>query len=180
MWHFLDLNHDQKLERRRLLDLYGALAQVSALLPLAFLQLYFLVIWLQRRWLRKHDADAVPSSPHLKKQQLDAFNESAAGFQSFRNKAIWWMGDTFDIWGSRVTNGEIVAGVVWTAWLIFLSCIQTQGGMLFPHFKVLAAAESLSRLSALDEAIWHCGCFTAALAVSSCLQVTIQPHPTPH
>ncbi|KAG9674313.1 hypothetical protein KCU99_g7646, partial [Aureobasidium melanogenum] len=143
MWHFLDLNHDQKLERRRLLDLYGALAQVSALLPLAFLQLYFLVIWLQRRWLRKHDADAVPSSPHLKKQQLDAFNESAAGFQSFRNKAIWWMGDTFDIWGSRVTNGEIVAGVVWTAWLIFLSCIQTQGDYLHltKRFGIVGASQ---------------------------------------
>ncbi|KAH0404722.1 hypothetical protein KCU89_g842, partial [Aureobasidium melanogenum] len=143
MWHFLDLNHDQKLERRRLLDLYGALAQVSALLPLAFLQLYFLVIWLQRRWLRKHDADAIPSSPHLKKQQSDAFNESAAGFQSFRNKAIWWMGDTFDIWGSRVTNGEIVAGVVWTAWLIFLSCIQTQGDYLHltKRFGIVGASQ---------------------------------------
>lgn len=136
MWHFLDLNHDQKLERRRLLDLYGSLAQVSALIPLTLLQLYFLVIWFQRRWLRKHDADAIPSSPHLKKQRLDAVNGPAARFQSFRNKTIWWMGDTLDIWGSRVTKGEIAAGVVWTAWLIFLSCVQTQGGMLCPHFRV--------------------------------------------
>ncbi|KAG9884739.1 hypothetical protein KCU94_g18035, partial [Aureobasidium melanogenum] len=146
MWHFLDLNHDQKLERRRLLDLYGALAQVSALLPLALLQLYFFAIWFHRKWLRKHDADAIPSSPHLKKKQLDAFNGSAAGFQSFRNKAIWWMGDDFDIWGSRVTNGEIVSGVVWTAWLIFLSCIQTQGGVLSPHFQALAVAKSFEQI----------------------------------
>lgn len=131
MWHFLDLNHDQKLERRRLLNLYGSLAQVSALTPLALLQLYFFIIWFQRRWARKHDADAIPSSPHLKKQRLDAFNGPAARFQSFRDKSVWWMGDTLDIWGSRVTKGEMVAGVVWTAWLVFLSCIQTQGGMLF-------------------------------------------------
>lgn len=173
MWHFLDLSHDQKLERRRLLNLYGSLAQVSALIPLALLQLYFFIIWFQRRWSRKHDADAIPSSPHLKKQRSDAFNGPAARFQSFRNKSIWWMGDTLDIWGSRVTKGEMVAGVVWTAWLIFLSCIQTQGGMLFPGFEFLAAAESLNRLSALDEAIRHCGCLAVALAVSSCLQVTI-------
>jgi hypothetical protein len=69
MWHFLDLDHEQKLERRRLLDLYGSLAQVSAMIPLALLQLYFVATWLQRRWLRKSGADAIPSSPHLKKQQ---------------------------------------------------------------------------------------------------------------
>ncbi|KAG9832866.1 hypothetical protein KCU77_g12685, partial [Aureobasidium melanogenum] len=143
MWHFLDLNHDQKLERRRLLDLYGALAQVSALIPLALLQLYFFAIWLHRKWLRKHDADAIPSSPHLKKQQLDVFNRPAARFQSFRNNTMWWMGDTLDIWGSRVTKGEIVAGVVWTAWLIFLSCIQTQGDYLHltKRFGIVGASQ---------------------------------------
>lgn len=180
MWHFLDLNHDQKLERRRLLDLYGALAQVSALIPLALLQFYFLAKWLQRRWLRQHDADAVPSSPHLKKQRLDAFNGPAARLQSFQNKTVWWMGDALDIWGSRVKKGEIAAGVVWTAWLIFLSCLQTQGGMLCLHFKVLAAAKSFNRLSALDKAIRHCRCLAVAFAVSSCFQVTVQPHSTPH
>lgn len=173
MWHFLDLNHDQKLERRRLLDLYGALAQVSALIPLAILQVYFLAIWLRQKWLRTYDTDAMPSSPHLKKQQLDAFKGPSASFKSFRDKAIWWMGDTFDIWGSRVTKGEVVAGAVWTVWLIFLSCVQTQGGMLSSCSQVLAVAKSLDRLSAFDKAIWHCGCLAAALAVSACLQVTI-------
>ncbi|KAH0144123.1 hypothetical protein KCU67_g13229, partial [Aureobasidium melanogenum] len=53
------------------------------------------------------------------------------------------MGDTFDIWGSRVTNGEIVAGVVWTAWLIFLSCIQTQGDYLHltKRFGIVGASQ---------------------------------------
>jgi hypothetical protein len=128
MWHFLDLNHEQKLERRRLLDLYGALAQVSALIPLALLQLYFVAIWFRQRWLRKYDGDATPSSPQLKKLRSDTLNGPLVRFQSFWQMAIWWMSDTIDILGSRIAKGEILAGVVWTAWLIFLSCVQTQGG----------------------------------------------------
>jgi hypothetical protein len=128
MWHFLDLNHEQKLERRRLLDLYGSLAQVSALIPLALLQLYFLATWFQQRQLRKYGAGSTPSSPHLKKQQSDAFNGPVVKFQGFWREMRWWMGDTVDMFGSRVTQGEILSSLVWTAWLIFLSCIQTQGG----------------------------------------------------
>jgi hypothetical protein len=141
MWHFLDLNHEQKLERRRLLDLYGSLAQVSALIPLALLQLYFVAIWFRQWWLRKHDGDAIPSSPQLKKQRSDALNGPVFKFQSFWQMAIWWMSDTIDIFGSRVAKGEILSGVVWTAWLIFLSCVQTQGGMFRSHLAVLAATE---------------------------------------
>ncbi|KAH0344754.1 hypothetical protein KCU81_g4675, partial [Aureobasidium melanogenum] len=142
MWHFLDLNHDQKLERRRLLDLYGALAQVSALIPLALLQVYFLGIWLRRKWSRKHE-DAIPSSPHLKKQHIDAFKGPAASFQSVRDKAVWWMSDAYDVWRSRVTKGEMVAGAVWTAWLIFLSCVQTQGDYLHltKRFGIVGASQ---------------------------------------
>jgi hypothetical protein len=112
MWHFLDLNHEQKLERRRLLDLYGSLAQVSAVIPLALLQLYF-----------------VATSPHLKKQQSDALNGPMVKFRCFWQQAMWWMGDTIDIFGSRMAKGEILSSLIWTAWLIFLSCVQTQGGM---------------------------------------------------
>jgi hypothetical protein len=132
MWHFLDLNHEQKLERRRLLDLYGSLAQVSALIPLALLQLYFVAIWFRKRWLRKEGVDATPSSPQLKKQRSDALNGPLVKFQSLWQVAMWWMSDTIDIFGSGVAKGEILSGLVWTAWLIFLSCVQTQGGM-FTH-----------------------------------------------
>ncbi|KAI4723464.1 hypothetical protein E4T48_00117 [Aureobasidium sp. EXF-10727] len=143
MWRFLDLNQEQKLERRRLLDLYGSLAQVSALIPLALLQLYFLAVWIQRRWLRNHDADGMPSSPQLKKRRSDAFNKPTARLQILQRKLIWWMGDTFDIWGSRVAKGEIVAGVVWTAWLILLSCVQTQGDYLHltKRFGIVGASQ---------------------------------------
>jgi hypothetical protein len=128
MWHFLDLNHEQKLERRRLLDLYGSLAQVSALIPLALLQLYYLATWFQQRRLRKYGVGSTPSSPHLKKQQSDALNGPVVKFQGFWREMRWWMDDTVDMFGSRVTQGEISSSLVWTAWLIFLSCIHTQGG----------------------------------------------------
>jgi ferredoxin-NADP reductase len=143
MWHFLDLNHEQKLERRRLLDLYGSLAQVSAVIPLALLQLYFVATWLQRRWLRKSGADAIPSSPHLKKQQSDALNGPMVKFRCFWQQAMWWMGDTIDIFGSRMGKGEILSSLIWTAWLIFLSCVQTQGGTFWSCFGALAAAKHL-------------------------------------
>jgi len=141
MWHFLDLNHEQKLERRRLLDLYGSLAQVSALIPLVLLQIYFVATWLRQRWLRKYGADAVPSSPQLKKQRSDAFNRPLAKLQSFWQVTLWWTSDTVDIFGSRMTKGEMLSGLVWTAWLIFLSCVQTQGGTFWPRLQVPAAAE---------------------------------------
>jgi len=129
MWHFLDLSQDQKLERRRLLDLYGSLAQVSALIPLSILQIYFFIGWLRRRWSKRNGRDDIPSSPHLKKQRSDILTGSVARSKEIWRTTSWWMGDRVDIWKSRVTKGEIVTGIVWTAWLIFLSCIQTQGGM---------------------------------------------------
>lgn len=129
MWHFLDLNHEEKLERRRLLDLYGSLAQISALIPLGILQLYFIATWLQKQWSRKHGAVAIPSSPQLKKQRSDALNGPLVKLQSFWQVALWWTSDTVDIFGSRANKGEVLSGFVWTAWLVFLSCVQTQGGM---------------------------------------------------
>ncbi|THZ27431.1 hypothetical protein D6C89_03207 [Aureobasidium pullulans] len=143
MWHFLDLSQDQKLERRRLLDLYGSLAQVSALIPLAILQIYFFIGWLQRRWARRNGGDDIPSSPQLKKQRSDALPGSVTRSKETWRKVFWWMGDTIDIWGSRVKKGEIVAGVVWTAWLLFLSCVQTQGDYLHltKRFGIVGASQ---------------------------------------
>jgi hypothetical protein len=131
-WHFVDLSQDQKLERRRLLDLYGALAQVSALIPIAVLQIYFLTTWLQRRWSRGGNG-GIPSSPHAKNQRSSSAMGWMVRLKYVWSKTLWWTGDTVNIWGSRVTNAEMVAGVVWSAWLILLSCVQTQGGRSFCH-----------------------------------------------
>lgn len=179
MWHFLDLSQDQKLERRRLLDLYGSLAQVSALIPLAILQIYFFIGWLQRRWARRNGGDDIPSSPQLKKQRSDGLTGSVARSKETWRKVSWWMGDSIDIWGSRVTEGEIVAGVVWTAWLLFLSCVQTQGGM-FSSTRSERQSLSRNRLPPPYETIWYRRCIATATTISSCLQVAVQSCPPPH
>ena len=131
MWHFVDLDHNQKLERRRLLDLYGALAQISALLPLVIIQIYFLTTWLHVKWSRIGNWNNAPGSPYIKKQRSKVTLGIITRLRIARTKALWWAGDTVEVWGLRTSKGEIVGAIAWTIWLIFLSCHNTQDGRLF-------------------------------------------------
>ena len=127
-FHFLDLSKEEKVQRRHLLDWYGALAQVSILVPLLVLQLYFLVVWLRRRLQNQADIE-VPSSPqskHLKSRGL----LSAHGLGVVSRRVAWWLGDPASVFGIDLgTKGEVIAATAWTLWLLALCFVQTGGGM---------------------------------------------------
>ena len=132
MWHFLDLTQDQKLERRRLLDLYGSIAQISALIPLLILQIYFLALWLYRRWSDRDGkiSGGIPGSPYLKKRRDGMVGGFWSRVRVGWRKSLWWMGDGVEVLGFKSTKGEIVGAGLWTFWLLVLCCLQTRGGEL--------------------------------------------------
>ena len=126
-YHFVDLTDQQKHRRRELLDWYGALAQVSALIPLLLIQVYFGAAWLSRKWRHKDGLEA-PSSPHAKHSR-SASKFSTTSIQGTVRRILWWSGDPLDVLDVHLgTNGEVLAAVGWTAWLLVLSFLQTGDG----------------------------------------------------
>jgi hypothetical protein len=114
-YHFLDLSHEEKLERRVLLDRYGVYAQLSALVPILAYQLYRLGIWVySERQRSKAKYSAVLGSPAQKR-----YNNTTSGTIARKWRIVkWWLGDELASgWGLR---GHWIAGGCWTAWLLFL------------------------------------------------------------
>lgn len=131
MYRFVDLSDAQKHERRELLYLYAAVAQISVFAPLLLLQVYFLVKWTNRRWQAQADLE-MPSSPHLKSDR------SRKGWNRFRfttvfRKAVWWSGDSITVLRYDLgRKGEVLLAVVWASWLLLLCFMQTGDGKIYP------------------------------------------------
>jgi hypothetical protein len=135
-YHLLDLTHEQKHERRLLLDRYGVYAQLSALIPILGYQFYRLSVWMySERQRSKTKYSAIPSSPTLKRTRT-----SASGTWAARTRAlVWWLESEVAIgWGLR---GQWIAAGFWVSWLLFLCVHQTGQGTcssaLFPFFPCL-------------------------------------------
>ena len=133
-YHLLDLTHEQKHERRLLLDRYGVYAQLSALIPILAYQLYRLGVWVySERKRSKASYSAIPSSPTLKRSRASTAGNFARKWRS----TIWWLeGELAVGWPSR---GQFIAAGVWTSWLLFLCVHKTGEGMCFvlsSHFIV--------------------------------------------
>lgn len=127
MYHFVDLTHEQKLQRREYLDYYSFLAQISVIVPILATQCYLLVTWIQRRVQKQQDLQT-PSSPYVKQARLGhGFNVSS--LTSRWRVFAWWCGDAVEIagvyWGTR---GEVIGAGVWTLWLVVLCFLQTGDG----------------------------------------------------
>ncbi|KAK1075391.1 hypothetical protein LTR74_000353 [Friedmanniomyces endolithicus] len=124
-YHFLDLNTEQRQQRRQSLDYHGNIAQVSILVPLILLQCYFFVSWLHTRWRKQNDLD-VPSSPRVKGERSFRKTTSAKRFVATWRRLQWWCSGPCNILGTELgTNGEVVAAVLWTGWLLLLCSLQT-------------------------------------------------------
>lgn len=136
MYRFADLTHEQKLERRELLDFYGLVAQVSVIIPLFATQVYVLVSWLLAKWHRRDIQAAPPSSPYAKSQQLEQ-RLSIPGVAASWRRLSWWCGDAVHFsgvyWG---TKGEVLGAGVWTMWLLLLSFLDTGDGESIPYLVV--------------------------------------------
>jgi hypothetical protein len=122
-YSFVNLTEDQVHARRELLDHYALVAQLSAVIVLTGIQLYYLSSWLTRR-CGESDEEWRPSSPYLK---AEAEGEKASWKRKatiFGAKIKWWMGDEIaEGWGRR---GEWTCGALWMGWLLAL-CIKDTG-----------------------------------------------------
>ncbi|KAK3111163.1 hypothetical protein LTR53_013860 [Teratosphaeriaceae sp. CCFEE 6253] len=139
-YHFVDLSSEQKDDRRRLLDYYGALAQLSLLIPLLVQQCYFVAKWLATRWRSGGDIDA-PSSPCAKHERSNGVLSSA---KAISRRLHWWSSGACSILGVHVgTNGEALAEFSWTAWLLLLCVLQTDDDYfhLTKRFGIVASSQ---------------------------------------
>jgi hypothetical protein len=120
-YHLLDLTHEEKHERRVLLDRYGVYAQLSALIPILAYQLYRLGVWVySERQRSKTGYSAIPSSPALKRSRTST---SGALVQKWRTTAWWLESEVAPGWGLR---GQWVAAACWVSWLLLL-CVHRTG-----------------------------------------------------
>ncbi|KAK5727004.1 hypothetical protein LTR15_002895 [Elasticomyces elasticus] len=125
LYHFVDLTAEQKHERRELLDYYGAIAQLSILIPLLILQSYHVSAWLHRRWRSQAGFD-VPSSPRAKREQSARTRFNITHLATALRRLQWWCGDPCTILGINLgTNGEAITTLAWSAWLLTLCFLQT-------------------------------------------------------
>ncbi|GAB7353104.1 hypothetical protein MBLNU459_g3646t1 [Dothideomycetes sp. NU459] len=145
MWHFADLDDAQKHQRRHLLDVYGAIAQFSALAPLLVLQAYLLSCYVRNRWIRASNDDEldIPSSPYLKKQRQNTFNAVIERVRVTWRRTAWWTGDRVEFLGFVLVKGEVVTATIWTAWLLVLSISQTGDDYLHltKRFAIVGASQ---------------------------------------
>ena len=126
-WHFVDLDEEQKAQRRINLDIAANIAQYSALIPLLVLQIYFLFIVLGNRSSSRDGSILAPSfylnGPTRGKRTI------SNRFRSVVTSFAWWAGTPIgNEWGTR---GEWLFGAVWGAWLLMLSVAYTGNGMKF-------------------------------------------------
>ncbi|KAK4124659.1 hypothetical protein N657DRAFT_655836 [Parathielavia appendiculata] len=121
-YHFVDLSADEKQLRRQTLDRYGLLAQLSALIPVVVILLYRLAKNAANWRGTNGDYAAVPSSPVLKERR----NSSAGNPGAWSRRAQWWLGEdvvvTGKVYGQR---DQWLVGILWTAWLLLLSIMET-------------------------------------------------------
>ena len=123
-WVIRDLTETEKAHRRILLDRYGLCAQLSALIPIAAYWLFRLGVWVfHERQRAKPAYSAVPGSPVVKQLKTTKAGRIAKTWRSF----VWWLGgENLFGYGKRI---HLLAGLAWTAWLLFLSVHRTGDGM---------------------------------------------------
>lgn len=131
MYHFVDLTEQQRYERRHLLDRYAFLAQISAIVLLLTIQIYFAVISLWRRWRSapgSGNESSAPSSPYAKHEGIAAAARpvDSTALTVFWRKSMWWLGEEISMLQS--TRGEVLFSTVWSLWLLVLCFAQTGDG----------------------------------------------------
>ncbi|KAI1293174.1 ferric reductase like transmembrane component [Xylaria venustula] len=123
-YQFVDLDEAQRHARRLALDRYGLVAQLSTLVPVALFLLYRFVAWAVAKATGSGRGTyaAVPDSPTLKQQRLSV----VGSWSAFARQVAWWFGDDVVFlgwsWGPR---DQLIAGAVWTIWLLFLCVVGT-------------------------------------------------------
>lgn len=165
MYHFVDLDHEQKVQRRERLDFYGGLAQISVVVPILVVQCYLLATWIQRIRQKQQDIQT-PSSPYVKQARVGhGFNVS--GLTANWRMFTWWCGDAVEIADVYLgTKGEVIGAAGWMLWLLVLCFVQTGDGTCF-HLLIKETNVMLMtrnhRLSPHDQTLWHRGIVSTAI-----------------
>ncbi|KAI5370211.1 Putative ferric reductase, NAD binding domain, ferric reductase transmembrane component-like protein [Septoria linicola] len=123
MYKFVDLDHEQKLKRRELLDFYGLVAQLSVLVPILAIVVYRFATLGQSRL--RDASSATPASPYAKAARL-RHGLSFASVQQRWRQISWSCGDPVEIYGLYLgTKGDVGGALIWTLWLLVLSFLDT-------------------------------------------------------
>ncbi|KAI6370465.1 hypothetical protein MCOR25_004203 [Pyricularia grisea] len=146
-WRFVDLDEEARALRRETLDRYAAYSQLSALIPVLGFVGFQLARWAYLQICAKSgrgpaysSLPTAPGSPSLKSRR-----RSPAGALEVRLGALkWWLGDEVFILGKYRGERDVwVFGGLWTAWLLLLCVLGTDGDYLHltKRFGVVAAAQ---------------------------------------
>jgi hypothetical protein len=143
-YHFLDLSPAEKQVRRQTLDKYALYAQLSALVPVAFVLLYRLAEWATKaKGPRRGDYDAVPSSPVLKKRRhsgLEVWNSRA-------RRARWWLGEDVVVAGMVLGQRDRMYRTIFFSLSPFSAARQIKATPVFHGPARLPPRNMFSRLS---------------------------------
>jgi hypothetical protein len=150
-YEFVQLTAEQQHESRVLLDQYGTYGQFSAFLLIVFLLLIRLSQWLVEIATANGTVyDAVPIS--------EAKRQTAARSLSPKlRQALWWLDYDMEVAGVYLgRRDELLFGVGWTAWLLFLCINQTGNGISSPPLgqrELFLAADKLQITFTLPEGL---------------------------
>ncbi|KAI1812190.1 ferric reductase like transmembrane component [Poronia punctata] len=143
-YQFIDLDDEQKQERRHTLDRYGLIAQLSVLVPIGLVLLYRLIKWTLAKASGSRSGrgtySAVPGSPTLKHRRL----KPTGSWKTRGRKLAWWLGDDFVVFGWNLGSRDtVIGGAIWTVWLLVLCVLETGDDYLHltKRFGIVAVSQ---------------------------------------
>ena len=134
-WHFVTLNAEQSARRRLLLDRYGQIAQLSALIPLLALPTLLAL----RLASKKISTFVGPVEKEHQSPQVSRFPKT------FKQPSNAWWGrlqwaldeEVVEGWG---TSREWLIGGSWMLWLLVLIVKDTGDGMSIVTIRIVISA----------------------------------------
>ena len=128
LYSFVKLDAQQSSRRRQLLDRYGQIAQLSALVPLLVISVSYLSRFIIRRYARFLLGS---SNKEHQSPRVSTFRRSTAGSWKLRWRRFCWalddeLMDGWDGWGTR---REWAIACLWALWLLLLVVKDTGDGM---------------------------------------------------
>ncbi|KAL8714255.1 MAG: hypothetical protein Q9220_001984 [cf. Caloplaca sp. 1 TL-2023] len=139
-YHFTSPDEAQLRQRRHLLDTYGQLAQLSALIPLLAFQIPTCIKWLRSRYQvldKKGKEHASPVASRFKEQILSDKKTPVSLWARFK-----WILDQEIAQGWGVWK-VLLSAVLWTSWLLFLAIKDTGDDYLHltKRFGIIGASQ---------------------------------------